>query len=54
MNIYQLNATFILFWSLLDVRALKEAIDIYFGGQERISIPEKCIFAKFYGYVSDL
>ena len=38
----------------MDVRVVKEAIDIYFGGQQRISIPEKCIFAKFYGYVSDL
>jgi len=31
----------------MDVLALKEAMDIYFGGQQRISIPEKCIFAKF-------
>ena len=26
--------------SKLDVRALKEAIDIYFGGQQRVRIPE--------------
>ena len=37
MNIYQLSSCS---GSKLDVRALKEAIDMYFGGQQRVRIPE--------------